>query len=169
LEDNVQNTNLIAKTGFVTYNTVGEGLASGWHDGPSGRRALVLQNSKGEAWGAADPATYDYTPSEGDGLVARRDAEIRNLWGQLREALPELDHLVVYVGANGSQRAIAMAAVLPATKVTLVGCDCGIRLKTDLARSHGLAKAAWVDCECGGHRTMRKLFEAFMETGTLYR
>src|SRR5262245_4125103 len=74
---------------FITYNSVGDDLSSGWHDGPSNRRALVLQNSRGEAWGAANPATYTYAPGEGDELIARRAAEIGGLWGQLQQALPE--------------------------------------------------------------------------------
>lgn len=154
---------------FVTYNTVGEKLSSGWHSGPSGRRALVLQNSRGEEWGAVDPARYTYAPGEGNELQNRRVEEIGNLWGKLQQALPELDHVVVYVGAGGSQRAVALAAQLPASKVTFVGCDCGFDRKIELARSVGLSEARWVDCECGGHRTMERLYTRFMETGELHR
>lgn len=153
---------------FVTYNTVGQDLNDGWHEGGEGRKAFVLQNSKGGSWGAKNPVNYDYSRSEGDSLVGQRMDEIGNLWGRLQEALPELDHVVVYVGANGSQRAIALAAMLPPSKVTFVGCDCGFGRKVEYARAAGLSKARWVDCECGGHRTMRTLYESFMETGALY-
>ena len=152
---------------FITYNTVGNGLANGWHDAPAGHRAFVVQNTKGETWGAADPATYTYARGEGGALVERRMEEIGSLWGQLQKVMPELDHVIVYVGANGSQRAIALAANLPVSKVTFVGCDCGFHRKVEFARAVGLAEARWVECECGGHSTMRALFEAFMRSGAL--
>ena len=141
---------------FVTYNTVGDDLSSGWH-GSNGRRALILQRVNG-----------DGRRSSGSKLSpdARRD-EIGTLWGQLQEALLELDHVVVYVGARGSEHAIALAAQLPAAKVTFVGCDCGLSHKEALVQAAGMADARRMLCECGGHRTMSALFESFMETGEL--
>lgn len=140
---------------FVTYNAVGDGLSSGWHGSP-GRRALVLQNTRGEGTRSTGPI----------GAAARRE-QSSILWGQLQEALPELDHVVVYVGTEGSERAIALAAQLPADKVTFVGCDCGLVIKTALIAAAGLIDAQLVLCECGGHRTMRRLYDSFMETGEL--
>ena len=35
-----------------------------------------------------------------------------------------------------------------------------------LGRS-GLTAARWVWCECGGHRTMERLFQRYMATGEL--
>ena len=147
---------MVKAVAFVTYNAVGDGLSSGWHGSP-GRRALVLQNTKG------DGSLYNGSPI---GAAARRE-QSSILWGQLQEALPELDHVVVYVGTEGSERAIALAAELTADKVTFVGCDCGLVIKTALIAAAGLIDARLVLCECGGHRTMRRLYDSFMETGEL--
>lgn len=151
---------------FVTYNTVGDNLSSGWH-GSNGRRAFVLQNGRGERW--AVDKFY-----QSDGPDYRRSAhadhvreEISALWRQLQEALPDLDHVVVYVGSQGSERAIALAAQLPASKVTFVGCDCGLEIKEAMVQAAGLRDAQRMLCECGGHRTMEALYERFMVTGEL--
>lgn len=150
------NTKTVA---FVTYNTVGDGLSSGWHNGPDGRRALVLQNTTGAQWAVSPP---------GYGIHADRvESMIDILWKQLQEALPGLDQLVVYVGDHGSERAIKLASSLPSSKVTFVGCSCNGYAKRSRARSAGLTEARWMNCECGGHGTMKRLFQRFMETGAL--
>lgn len=148
---------------FLTYNTVGEGLSNGWH-GSNGRRALVLQNTKGSRWlayqGSLDP--------DGHATEAGRVRdEISTLWDELQKGIADLDHVVVYVGSNGSEQAIALAAKLPEGKVTLVACGCGLFEKKVLARALGLANPRWVRSECGGHGTMGLLYERFMATGEL--
>lgn len=152
---------------FVTYNTVGDNLSSGWH-ASNGRRAFLLQNTKGQRWAARSnpdvPAGDTRTEKETADRVAD---EISILWGELQTALPELDHVVVYVGARGSERAIALAVQLPASKVTFVGCECGLFQKEVLIRAAGMAEWRLVLCECGGHQTMERLFQRFMETGDL--
>lgn len=152
---------------FVTYNTVGDGLSSGWH-GSGDRRAFVLQNSRGQAWGARE---YRDVPTGNSrlesGCVNRVRDEIGNLWTNLQQALPELDHVVVYVGSQGSERAIALAAQLPADKVTFVGCDCGLAIKAVLIAAAGFDPSRLVLCECGGRRTMGELYDSFMATGEL--
>lgn len=155
------------KIAFVTYNSVGDGLSSGWH-GTGDRRALVLQNTKGEAW-AVNPGKPlqngegDYTPSRD-----RRQEEINKLWGQLQESLSDLDHVVVYVGAGGSERAIELAGQLPASKVTFVACDCSLSAKERLIQEAGLFEAGRVLCECGGRRTMEAMLNCYMATGALF-
>lgn len=143
------------KVAFVTYNLLGNGsIASGWHE--SGNcRALVLQNTKGRG-------RFLNTLSSGE----RRD-EIGILWDELQGVLPELDHVVVYVGAGGSEAAIAMAAQLAVSKVTFVLCDCGFPAKMGMIAGAGLQDAKVVLCECGGHRTMEMLFQSFMVYGAL--
>ncbi len=151
---------------FVTYNSVGDNLSSGWHD-RDGRRAFVLQNSRGERW-----AVDKFYQADPDGYKRSEHAdhvrdEIGMLWGKLQDALLDLDHVVVYVGSRGSERAIALAAQLPSSKVTFVGCDCGILQKEAMIQAAGLHEAGRVLCECGGHRTMKRLFERFIATGEL--
>lgn len=141
---------------FLTYNTVGQGLSNGWHEGPDGRRAFVLQNTRGLTWFATRISES-----------SRVRDEIADLWTKVLENLSDLDQIVVYVGDSGSERAIELAATLPASKVTFVLCDCNWSSKTGRIKSAGLADATQVDCECGGHRTMRKLLNNFMQSGEL--
>jgi len=156
------------KVAFVTYNTLSSELSSGWHDGPDGRQALLVQNTRGQKWGAReDPQIPSGENRVTNAYVDRVRDEISDLWGQLQTALPELDHVVVYVGSKGSERAIALSAQLPASKVTFVSCDCGLPAKEVLIQAAGMAAAKLVLCECGGHRTMEKLYLNFMETGKL--
>jgi len=157
---------------FLTYNTVGENLRSGWHDGPDGRRAFVLQNDSGNRWAVEDLFVDPKTVPSGYSRSAKTNVDhvsgkIDGLWGELLKVLSDLDHVVIYVGANGSERAIVLAAQLPASKVTFVGCDCGLPYKEMMIQSAGLNDAGRVLCECGGRRTMRKLFDSFLTTGEL--
>lgn len=139
---------------FVTYNVMSGNIASGWHEA-EGRRALVLQNTRGDGrWGNPIGAT-------------ERARQSLTLWEQLQESLPSLDHVVVYVGTNGSEAAILLAAKLPAHKVTFVGCDCGLGFKKTLVAKAGMSRSRWIDCACGGHGMMRKLFDSFLATGEL--
>ncbi len=143
------------RVAFLTYNTVVDGLANGWQ-GSNGHRALVLQNTNGEGARKGGPIG-----------AAKRGEQIDALWEELLQQLTDLDHVVVYVGTRGSERAIAYAALLPASKVTFVLCDCGLPFKEDLIQMAGLTDARRMPCECGGHRTMKTLYERFLETGEL--
>lgn len=151
---------------FVTYNTVGENLSSGWHTA-NGRRALVLQNSKGQRWSVD---RNNLPPDDGSeyGVPGKlRRTEIEALWTELQKSLPELDHVVIYLGVRGSERAIELASILPASKVTLVLCGCSFFAKKMLILEAGLIDARQIDCQCGGHQTMRELFDSFMRSGEL--
>ncbi|MSR78912.1 MAG: hypothetical protein EXS59_02080 [Candidatus Taylorbacteria bacterium] len=141
---------------FLTYNTVNESLSNGWQEGPDGRRAFVLQNTKG-----------DGTLKTGEIGATNRVEQISTLWTQLQEVLNRLDHIVVYVGARGSEPAITLAAKLPASKITFVACDCNLPMKELLIQSMGLREVGRLLCECGGHRTMQGLYNSFMQSGEL--
>lgn len=152
---------------FVTYNNLGGGIANGWHE-RDGRRGLVLQNTKGHLFVARREPNTPAGESRLDmDSVQRVKDEIGNLWGQLQKSLPELDLIVVYVGDSGSERAIELAATLPATKTVFVACNCGWGRKMAKLHAVGLSAARVVECGCGGHGTMGWLFERFMATGEL--
>ncbi|OGL74150.1 hypothetical protein A3E39_04185 [Candidatus Uhrbacteria bacterium RIFCSPHIGHO2_12_FULL_60_25] len=142
---------------IITYNCISRttSFPSGWHE-RNGRKALLLQNTKGEgSW------------QDGQIDADRRREQVRTLWDELRAELPKLDHVVVYVGANGSQSAIALAAQLSPAKVTFVGCDCGLLEKEVLVRAAGMGDARRLLCECGGHVTLERMFHRFLESGEL--
>ena len=127
----------------------------------------MIQNSRGEKWAVsglydADPDSYRRSS---DTCVDRVRDEISLLWEELRKGLTGLDHVVVYVGSKGSERAIALAAELPESKVTFVGCDCAIPQKMAAIEQAGLSRAGRILSECGGRHTMKHLYDAFMAGG----
>ena len=142
---------------FVTYNTLNGALENGWHQA-GGHRALLLQNTKGERW-AVKPGDAD------ERLVAGRSRMLGELWRELKNHLHALDHLVIYLGANGCQRAISFASFLPQDRVTFVMCECSGAAKESALRLMNLEKTQRIWCECGGHNTMRELFERFLKKG----
>lgn len=150
---------------FVTYNTLGDDnrVATGWQTSRrcQERKALVLQNTKGRR-SAADQ--WDRW-SAGEVDAVRR--EIGDVWDELSRSLHLLDHVVVYVGASGSEAAVELASKLPAGKVTFVRCRCGLAEKDALIDSSGMQESQRITCECGGRATMRALFECFMDSGLL--
>ncbi|MEK7520239.1 MAG: hypothetical protein AAB581_03310 [Patescibacteria group bacterium] len=164
------------QVGFVTYNSVGDGVADGWHKAED-RQAYVLQNSKGERFAVdgVNGGEFETLFELFEGKFNRADGkyadgvsdEINAIWRKLQAVVNDLDHLVVYVGSAGSERAIELARQLPASKVTFVGCDCGLPFKEALIQKAGLTKAGRVLCECGGRRTMKAIFDRFMKTGAL--
>jgi hypothetical protein len=144
------------KVAFVSYNSIGRGLTNGWVE-QNGNHALVLQNSKGDRLAAPLPSL------EAPLVVCQ---EIRTLWGELREALPTLDHVFIYVGANGSEVAIKLSASLPGDKVTFVTCTCKRNFKEELIRASN-STARVVTCDCGGIDEMGMFYERFLETGSI--
>lgn len=158
----------MAVIGFMTYNSI-DGVFSGVHH-HRGNTAIVLSNTRGHTWAVkeltGEERPNDYRRSDTQYSTCVR-SEIDVLFEQLSDKLSELDHLVVYVGSAGSERAIELARRVPATKLTFVGCDCGLDHKTQLLRENGLWDARRILCECGGRRTMKSLYQHFMERGDL--
>lgn len=144
------------KVAFVTYNTLPD-LQNGWLERGE-HAALIAQDTNGR--GVLSDGNRTRSPEE-------IGEEIERLWGQLDVALPELDRLVVYVGASGSLRAIQLAAKVPIQKLTFIGCGCGLDEKEAMIQEFGLGAADRRLCECGGHRTMAAMVNVFLETGTV--
>lgn len=146
------------KFAFVTYNTL-PNFSNGWMEGCDGNHALIVQDTKGD--GALSHGRRTRSLDEVRGAIASR-------WDDLDESLPTLDHLVVYVGSNGSEVAIERAAKLPVEKLTFVGCSCGIDRKEAMLQAVGLEGARRFLCECGGHRTMEQMIQQFLRTGVIF-
>lgn len=164
----------MTKVGFITYNTIGKEsrLPNGWLKGPEGRKAFLIQNSKGNRFavdqllGGAEKPPAGYSRDEDKYIDLVRD-EIATLWKDLQEVLFDLDHIVVYVGAHGSEHAITFASQLSVSKITFVACDCNLPLKELLIRAAGMMKVQRVLCECGGRQTMKLLLDNFLVAGKL--
>ncbi len=148
----------ITKFGFVTYNTL-PSFENGWVKSKDGsRQALIVQDTNGRG----SLTEGGRTRSQGE-----IEAEIAKLWEGLGASLNELDRLVVYVGSNGSERAIEQAAKMPAEKLTFIGCRCGLEKKEAMVQAAGLGNAQRMLCECGGHHTMTEMIRRFLGGETL--
>ena len=160
-------TNL-TKVAFLTYNTVGDPgeVANGWHE-RNGRRALVLQGPTNQ-WHLMRliAGSTVGSSSKVDLAVA---GQIDNLWDSLLKALPELDHVVIYVGIGGANRAIELAAQLPPEKVTFLFCSCGRNSKIALMNEKVPGARLMETTFCGGCMQMLGLFTSFLENGDLKR
>lgn len=177
----------VAKAAFITYNTVGDAgtIQTGWHE-RNGNIAFVGQNSKGLAWGASvtgRPPIWSAHPEDLEILKSGNDQErervaqdcrqtgekrreaISDLYSQLTDVLPQMDHIVVYLGASGSEKAIDLVSHLPLEKITFVSCKCSLERKLEMVAHFKLESTRVVWCECGGHEMMHELFKSFMRTG----
>ncbi len=153
-------------TAFITYNTVGENRPNGWTE-QNGRRAFVLQNTKGISWGSG-VAPKDYGTIEGPTtkLTENRLSVIEEAWLTLRGMIHEFDRLVVYLGAGPAQaRIIELVSVVPGSKITFVACSCDLPAKEICVQMAGLGDCDRRTCECGGHRTMEQLLSSYLDSG----
>ncbi|GEM_PF-1592955 len=158
--------------GFLTYNSIGKAgnISNGAHETPE-RRAIVLQGSPKDIWAASKvygggkvpPPGYDRDQGQYVNFISN---EIDRLWADLSQGIDEFDHIIIYVGAKGSERALELAASLPPQKVTLVMCDCELGRKLHLISQIGnLKEARRILCECGGNMTFYRMFWHYLETG----
>jgi len=167
---------------FLTYNTVGD--AGTFANGPverNGHRAIICQHPKGQRWATGSEPVPDGVPrclaeattevEKQDMLAneAAREQAIRNLYAKVIGAQEELpDFVVVYVGAGGSEGAIALAATLPHDRLRFVMCDCNWEGKIALLAQFGCCDgdgAQYMYCGCGGHSAMLRAVNQFLESG----
>ncbi|MEI7749617.1 MAG: hypothetical protein WCJ25_01290 [Candidatus Moraniibacteriota bacterium] len=147
---------------LVSYNGFVGGESNGWKE-QGGNRVLLLQNSGGESWGAKQGPQSQSELVEGANSVSR---QIGGLWGVLVDALPELDMVYFYVGSTGAEKAIELAKRhrLDPGKATFVLCDCGYSGKMRLIEECGFSSSRVIMCACGGHSTMRRLYDDALAT-----
>jgi hypothetical protein len=173
----------IAKAAFLTYNTVGEpGLFQNGTTERDGHQAIIVQHPQGQRWGASVDGVNPVQSSPGlapvgspmgerqrDAFVETRKAAVASIYGGFLDETPldELDFLVIYVGTNGSQGAIELAARVPKEKVRFILCDCGYFGKLKDIAANGMEEVPVLMCECGGRRTMARLVEEFFATGNV--
>ncbi len=143
---------------LVSYNGFVDGESNGWKE-RGDKKVLLFQNSGGLSWGAQQ------RPQSQSELVAGAKSVERQIgchWGVLADAIPELDTVYFYVGSYGAERAIELAREhrLDPGKAAFVLCDCGYSKKIGLIREYGFSSSRIIMCECGGHTTMRRLYDA---------
>ncbi len=168
---------------FLTYNSVGKTNAfpTGVVEN-NGHQAVIVQHPKGQQWGAAidgyppvgERQSLDQAISEDErqemlAIGATREQLIQSLYSEAfsPETLANMDFVVVYVGAAGSEGAIGLAARAGRQKARFVLCDCGLRAKVLTIAAECGEGAPFLQCECGGQATMEQLVREFLQTGTV--
>jgi len=170
----------MATAAFLTYNSVGE--PGSYPSGPlerNGHTAIIVQHPRGQRWGAEVDGQVPLGPrqsleeaeseSERQQMISACEAR-RQLVAELYAGfadlakIAELDYLVVYVGAEGSQGALLLASQAPQGKVRIVTCDCSLLQKLEDMSQLGIT-APYLVCECGGQTTMENLVEEFLRSG----
>jgi hypothetical protein len=84
---------------------------------------------------------------------------------ELERCLPELDHIVIYVGESCMEEAIEVARRVKGS-ATFVGCRCGMDSKFLLLQQAGFALEQTLVSECWGTETMGKLVDSFLSSGS---
>jgi hypothetical protein len=141
------------KIAVVTYNRVGNGQYPNGRVSGRNTEVYLAQNGHRTKWAAqpyseADPRT-------------RRAAAAMDVIAQVD--LEQMDHVYLYVGTGGGEKAIWETGNLPAKNVTYVMCDCNTWAKRDLIERVGNADAKVIWCECGGRHTLDRIVKGLLE------
>jgi hypothetical protein len=147
------------KTAMISYNTFVQGEENGWKHGPNAA-VLLLQNTTGATWGTSQSGKSH------DEWYAETVAIVDPLWEQLKSELPTLDCVIMYVGSHGAERIIELAALYGLTpdRALFVLCHCNSGYKMMAISTNGFEASPIIGCECGGHETMKRLYEEALES-----
>jgi hypothetical protein len=149
---------------MVSYNTFVGGEQNGWKRNGD-REILLLQNETGAEWGISKSLSTKGLQAGIDECVK----QVESLWSQLVEALPSMDKVFIYVGADGAERVIELASQhgLTPDKATFFSCRCNTDRKMSVAHSLGFASSRVIHCECGGQHTMEVVYRRALNEGVL--
>jgi len=84
----------------------------------------------------------------------------------LEDSLPELDCIVIYLGAQAIVQFLSLAAHMDPNKVIFLSCSCAQEEKQAYLHASGMQNARIIDCLCGGYE-MKELYKKFMDTGEI--
>lgn len=145
---------------MFSYNAFMFDLENGWHKG-SANNIFLTQNPQGKEWGATQRgmSTDEYV-QESENIVA-------SSWDFLKQQLPTLDTLFIYVGSYGAEKAIELAkeSSFLSEKLTFVMCDCTLKVKQQKIADCGYQAARVIMCDCGGQREMNSIFRRYISEG----
>lgn len=150
----------VARVAMMSYNTFVNGQPNGWVTNGD-NAVLLLQNERGDLWG------IETLPMR-EGIEKCRSL-IDNLWAQLQAEMATLDAFMLYVGAEGAEHVIELAAQhgLRPEQANFILCDCGYRTKRSMIERLGFGSSLVIKCECGGHNTMARIYREILEQGQL--
>ena len=150
------------KIAMISYNAFVQNENNGWKKNGS-NEVLLLQNADGKAWGT--------TQKGGNQELWDKETKaiVDPLWEQLKSVLKTIDKVVMYVGSYGAERIINLAAEngLTPDRAIFVFCSCNQAAKSQAIRQGGFAQSQIIDCECGGHGTMRWIYDRALSKGEL--
>ncbi|HRH25657.1 MAG TPA: hypothetical protein PLD99_01735 [Parcubacteria group bacterium] len=148
------------RAAMISYNTFVAGNENGWKN-QGDNNLLLLQNADGNMWGTSQfGKTAEQWNDETKSLIDP-------LWADLERELASLDVVVFYVGSYGAERIIELAAEhgLTPDRAVFVFCDCNMEKKSEVLRARGFENSRVIDCECGGHTTMRRVYTEILRYG----
>jgi len=153
------------KVAMLSYNTILPHRGNGWVTG--NRNLYLIQDDNGKSWFEQRRELNEAERRNSKDAIGTVKNVVRHHWDQLSNMLNEFDQVIIYVGANGSEVAIECAAQseLPPEKAVFVMCNCNRMEKRVLMEKNGFGTSIVKTCECGGHRSMAKIAERFLETG----
>lgn len=147
---------------FLSYNSIGQNgeYPNGVLE-ENGHKAIIVQHPRGKNW-----AVPGVIPMQIGTALA--ETAVEELFKRAFGTDVEPDAVLVYVGAEGSEGAIRLAAHLPQDKVGFVMCDCNMRAKAQMLHQHADHQTHILMCECGGQQTMGGLVKQFLQTGAAW-
>lgn len=153
---------------MISYNTFVNGESNGWKTNGE-NRVLLLQNEDGKKWSRRQVLIMN----EADRAEEIWGRETRQaaypLWNELKEALPTIEKVVIYVGEKAELMIeLATSGGLTADRAIFVMCDCNMGRKMDMIRSRGFSSSKVIECECGGHNMMLRMYHNALMKGKLY-
>ncbi len=147
---------------MISYNMFVIREANGWKTNGD-NAVLLLQNTSGKTWGLTQ---FGLTPREWSNEAG---AIVDPLWKQLESELPTIEKVVFYVGSDGAERVIELAADhgLTPDRAVFVCCSCNARTKREVISSRGFSGSPILHAVCGGHDEMRNIYNNVLNHGNL--
>ncbi len=142
------------KVAMVSYNRFVRGEENSW-GGEGDNRVLLIQDDISDT-----PNYKEYKES--------LKATVPQLYELLKNELPTIDRVIVYVGFE-TRYVIELAAKygLAPDRAIFVLCDCNLTEKMKVLKECGFSSSKVVLCECGGVITMGRIYRDFLAHGIL--
>ncbi len=150
------------KIAIISYNNFVQRETNGWKNNGD-NSVLLIQNEKQLGRGR-DPSKI--IPRE---IYDEMVETIDPLWKKLQNELAIIDKVVLYVGREGAEHFITLAAKhgLEPNRIIFVLCACNKMDKLELIRGYGFDRAKIIFCECGGNETMYNIYNFALTVGKI--
>ncbi|KYK27240.1 hypothetical protein AYK26_04225 [Euryarchaeota archaeon SM23-78] len=140
------------KIAIISYNVIGKGQYDNGVLKGKGVEIHISQNGHKSKWAASQGSWKE--KEEARKVVAK------DVVGMI--PLEEMDHVYLYVGADGGEEAIKQAKDVPADKISYVLCGCNYGMKKGMIKEFGKAQAEIIKCECGGREKLEQILKQYL-------